>query len=98
MKYINVYELGREFGGPEEGGWWYDTGTYDEDLSMALPSSVPDDKVKAIAIALRDRLVQQARDNEVPRVYSVLYRGGRYMVRIEDEAGHDLPEERPYYQ
>jgi hypothetical protein len=21
-----VYEVGRNYGGPEEGGWWYDTG------------------------------------------------------------------------
>ena len=24
--YVNVYEYGREYGGPEEGGWYYDTG------------------------------------------------------------------------
>lgn len=22
-KYVNVYEVTREYGGPEEGGWWY---------------------------------------------------------------------------
>lgn len=21
--YVNVYEVSREYGGPEEGGWWY---------------------------------------------------------------------------
>ena len=24
MKYVNVYEVVRTFGGQEEGGWWYD--------------------------------------------------------------------------
>lgn len=24
---VAVYERGREYGGPEEGGWWYDTAT-----------------------------------------------------------------------
>lgn len=24
---IAVYETGRSYGGPEEGGWWYDTGS-----------------------------------------------------------------------
>lgn len=24
---VGVYETGREYGGPEEGGWWYDTGS-----------------------------------------------------------------------
>jgi len=26
-RYVNVYSIDRLFGGPEEGGWWYDTGT-----------------------------------------------------------------------
>lgn len=25
--YTNVYVVGRAYGGPEEGGWWYDYGT-----------------------------------------------------------------------
>lgn len=25
MSYLNVYIIGRTYGGPEEGGWWYDT-------------------------------------------------------------------------
>lgn len=25
-KYVNVYAVGRAYGGPAEGGWWYDTG------------------------------------------------------------------------
>jgi hypothetical protein len=24
MKFVNVYEVTREYGGPEEGGWWFD--------------------------------------------------------------------------
>lgn len=26
MPFVNVYEVGRSYGGPEEGGWWFDTG------------------------------------------------------------------------
>jgi hypothetical protein len=26
-KYINVYEVTQSYGGPEEGGWWFDCGT-----------------------------------------------------------------------
>lgn len=25
--WVNGYEAGRAYGGPEEGGWWFDTGT-----------------------------------------------------------------------
>ena len=24
LVFINVYEVSRQYGGPEEGGWWYD--------------------------------------------------------------------------
>ena len=24
--YVNIYETNRAYGGPEEGGWYYDTG------------------------------------------------------------------------
>ena len=26
LKYINAYEVTRHYGGPEEGGWWYNSG------------------------------------------------------------------------
>jgi hypothetical protein len=26
-RYVNVYEVEEAYGGPEEGGWWYDIGT-----------------------------------------------------------------------
>lgn len=25
--YVNIYEASRAYGGPEEGGWWFDTGS-----------------------------------------------------------------------
>ena len=28
--FINVYRVNRDYGGPEEGGWWYDTGEFVE--------------------------------------------------------------------
>lgn len=27
LLYVNAYLVTRQYGGPEEGGWWYDTGT-----------------------------------------------------------------------
>ena len=40
--YVNVYEYSREYGGPEEGGWYYDAGYngyiwnsyFDEDAAL----------------------------------------------------------------
>jgi len=27
LRFVNAYEVGQCWGGPEEGGWWYDAGT-----------------------------------------------------------------------
>ena len=31
---VGVYETGRSYGGPEEGGWWYDTGSRIDDFHV----------------------------------------------------------------
>ena len=34
--YVNTYECGRAYGGPEEGGWWYAYGTLLKRVSYVL--------------------------------------------------------------
>ena len=36
--YLNIYEVGKAYGGPEEGGWWYSTGEFI--FGVKLPSEV----------------------------------------------------------
>lgn len=46
--YVNVYEYEREYGGPEEGGWYYDAGYngyvwnayFDEDFAYVRASEL----------------------------------------------------------
>lgn len=33
--YINVYDVGQAYGGPEEGGWWYATGEFIKTIGTA---------------------------------------------------------------
>lgn len=47
--YLNTFEVWREYGGPEEGGWWYDAGqpvqsvlVSQDDLETWLDSQDPD--------------------------------------------------------
>jgi hypothetical protein len=93
MKHINVYEVDRAYGGPEEGGWWYDTGTFRPDLSVAAP----DVAAVAVADAIENRLRDQADEASVPPVGYTMYRGGRYTVRVEDAPGVDYPAVTPVY-
>jgi hypothetical protein len=34
--WVNVYEVGQGYGGPEEGGWWFDTGELQATVAIAL--------------------------------------------------------------
>jgi hypothetical protein len=84
--WVTAYEVDREYGGPEEGGWWYDTGQV----------------VKTVQAKAEDvDRVREALEKAYPRngqVSSVNYRGGDYRVRVEDRPGADYPTERPYYE
>ena len=94
--HINVYEQHRNYGGPEEGGWWFDSGVYQPKMSVTFDGS-PED-ANAYALDLHDRLKAEADANQVPYVSSVAYNGGRYMVQTDDKPGADWPVERPHYE
>jgi hypothetical protein len=34
--YVNVYEVGQGYGGPEEGGWWFQTGSPVTSIAVEL--------------------------------------------------------------
>lgn len=91
-RYINIYRLDRHYGGPEEGGWWYDSGT--PEGSLVLPDdATEEDATEAVAVL---RTVWQYRN----RMVSVLYPedGWDYSVVLEDEPAAAYPTERPYYE
>ncbi len=71
LNVIAVYERSRAYGGPEEGGWWYDCGELVTSLGVNS-----DDAVEYFAEALV---------REYPRTGnagSVIYSGGDYAVMI----------------
>lgn len=84
--WANVYEISREYGGPEEGGWWYDVGQ-------------PVRSIKADTYEIAKLMVDYLA-NEYPatgRSESVL--GGEdYRVTIEPHEAKAYPEERPHYE
>lgn len=84
--YVNVYSVELMYGGPEEGGWWFDVGTF-----------ITGRKVKTRRKAWRiARRLEKHFPNTKARE-SVL--GGEdYSVYIEDEPGRDFPERMPHYE
>jgi hypothetical protein len=90
-KFVNVYLTDRAYGGPEEGGWWYDT-------AEAVRSA------QALVGGDCARLLQSERewcDEENARrrsdTGSVLSEG-RYVVEIDDVPAADRPTARPHYE
>lgn len=39
--YVNAYEVTQHYGGPEEGGWWYDSGEVLASSPVILPDDFP---------------------------------------------------------
>lgn len=85
--YVNVYEVHRCYGGPEEGGWWFDEG---HPVRTGTPFDTLDE-----AEAEAERLREHYQDDGDR--YSA--RGGLdYSVVIEPHQGRHYPDERPHYE
>lgn len=84
--FVNVYEVDRIYGGPEEGGWWYDARTIIE--TREVSQYAVDDAVREL----------EEQYPNTGKVYSVIYDGGDYRVRVEDQPGANYPEKTPHYE
>lgn len=95
---VAVYELDRVMGGPEEGGWWYDTG----DLVRVLRVVRSEDH--AFALCRRVNGLLSHRRDVYPGEYgyplsSVCYTGGHLAAQVfEGTAPEHFPSQRPHYE
>jgi len=98
MRYvIAVYELDRSYGGPEEGGWWYDTGS----LVRIHKVVKSEDQAYKIARRLNQGLAHKrfATGQPSPGISSVAYQGGHLAARVfERTAPEYFPQQRPYFE
>jgi hypothetical protein len=86
--YVNVYEVSRCYGGPEEGGWWYDW----EECIKAIPCDLKDAK------EIRRRLMADRYSNEDRRDIGSVLSDYVYAVYIEWEAAESQSTQRPRYE
>ena len=87
--YANVYELDRDYGGGEEGGWWYD---------IAIPIKSVKCRTLRGAIRKLKKLAIEYPDNAEFPLHSVVYNGGHYSYQIETEPAKAKPESQPHYE
>ncbi len=85
--YVNVYEVTRHYGGPEEGGWWYNTG---EPIESHLVTDVRE------ASVVGDKLREEHGEGH-GNIYSVLG-GVKIQVMVQNHFARYWPEETPYYE
>ncbi|TVV76976.1 hypothetical protein [Sphingomonas solaris] len=69
---LAFYEIDRDYGGPEEGGWYYDSGTFVRAIAIHF-----DDESAVRAMRRANRLLERLQRHR-PKVDSCLYAGGRH--------------------
>lgn len=90
--YFSVYTVTRRYGGPEEGGWWYNWSDHIYSIPFRYNHS-DHSQIHLIIEAERERIA----DHVYGDIYSV--RGGQdCYVLIESQAGSDADTEVPYYE
>jgi len=90
---VAFYEIDREYGGGEEGGWWYDTGTLKRLFKVCKSESA------AYAAADRANRLLDHLQRRGRSVSSILYAGGRFHAQVYEGSPPDhYPESRPYYE
>ena len=91
--HVNEYEVNRAYGGPEESGWYYDTGRF-----IRCVGIVPErEQAMSLVASLTARYLPDARKG-LYSPSSVLSAGDWPEVFIEDHPGRDFPRERPRYE
>lgn len=87
MPYVNVYKVTRVYGGPEEGGWWYNYHEFIEG-KYCSPNSVENTKKK---------LLHKYEHEVVGDIYSVAG-GVEIHIITESHKGVSFPEGRQRYE
>lgn len=88
--FVNVYLVGRAFGGQEEGGWWYDYGRPLESTRV---------ETWAGAEALKKMFLESERySNGGRRSRSSVIGDEEFEVYFEDHFAECFPKEIPHYE
>lgn len=89
LLYVNVYLHDRAYGGPEEGGWWYDT--YEP-----VESNLYESEEKA-EVAFKEKTLWCKSENVGRREPNSVCSDGHYVVRLDAWPAEPEPKYTPYY-
>jgi len=88
-EYITVYSVYQAYGGPEEGGWYYDIG------SVVKVMPVPKSKAGTLLEKVKTWC---GRANKGTRPRESVIGTPDYEARVGSKPGEDYPQERPFYE
>ena len=94
MFYVNVYDVDKAFGGPEEGGWWFTYGT--PACGYLTKRFITIESALAYQKELREGIL--AEKNEGLHELSSVLCEGVYDAFVEEHEAKAFPEERPHYE
>jgi len=96
--YANLYLHDREYGGPEEGGWWYDTYTPGDGDWMNDPPPYGHFSTVAEAEDAMEALEAWCEEeNKHRRSPSSMASEGHFVARLESWPAEPMPARRPHY-
>lgn len=91
VHFVNEYEINRTYGGPEEGGWWYETGRFIKEHARHTSSQHATQTRDALTDEIETRRIDRYPPNHVAC-------DGWPEIRIETHPGRDFPETAPHYE
>lgn len=89
--FVNVYLWDKGYGGPEEGGWWFDTYDPVDDHCHQHETELAAQK------GLEDELAWAQAENAERYPPDSAISEGHYVVRLEAWPAKLIPQERPHY-
>lgn len=93
--YLNLVIMDRAYGGPEEGGWWYNT--YTPVVSLPLPVVTPEQQdLVVVFYNAMEKLVEELNRGRRP-IDSVLSQGV-YTFFLSKRPAENEPKTPPHYE
>ena len=89
--FVNIYLVNRSFGGPEEGGWWYDHGWLQCSIPV-LPKETSAEVIERYTPYIAS--LNEGRNTDIGSMKS----DGEYRAIVEEHSGRDWPDKLPRYE
>jgi len=90
--YVTVYQLDQAYGGPQEGGWWYDVGTVLETFQV-----FHEEHLRIVEKEL-EAYYNDPDDYRLRRGRTLAAGGYDIEIVASESMGRSFPEERPRYE